>query len=177
MPRSCAVCSHPERAAIDEALAGGAPLAAIAAKHRVSADSVSRHRAKHLPAAIVAAHASAEVTRGDGLLAKVGELSARAESMYRQAEAILRRARRRRDHDTALEAIRTAAATLREGRGTLDLLVKVYAIGVDGAVRARVERELEAALDRLRGILPTALYVEALNVLASGEPHEGAETP
>ncbi|OFV80038.1 MAG: hypothetical protein A2Y78_14630 [Acidobacteria bacterium RBG_13_68_16] len=42
---------------------------------------------------------------------------------------------RERDHDAALEVIRTATATMREARGTVELLVKLY--GVAGEVLTR----------------------------------------
>ncbi len=49
MPRVCTVCVHEERAAIDRALVGGTACREVAALYRVSADSVERHAAKHLP--------------------------------------------------------------------------------------------------------------------------------
>jgi hypothetical protein len=45
MPRVCTICTHPERAAIDQALVGGESAPRIAAKYRVSEDAVTRHRA------------------------------------------------------------------------------------------------------------------------------------
>lgn len=48
MPRPCTICGSADRDAIDLALAGGEPLAKVAAKYRVSADAVSRHSAAHV---------------------------------------------------------------------------------------------------------------------------------
>ena len=45
MPRTCTVCTHTERDAIDAALIAGTSAPKIAAIHRVSDDAVTRHRA------------------------------------------------------------------------------------------------------------------------------------
>ena len=114
MPRTCTLCVHPDRAAIDAALLEGGAYRDVAGQWGVSKSAVERHKRDHLATAIVKARDSAEAAHGDNLLAKVGKLSKHAESMYAEAERILRRALRDRDHDTALEAIRTAAGTMRE---------------------------------------------------------------
>ncbi len=50
MPRVCTVCTHPERAAIDEALAARRDsFRGIALTYRVSPDAVERHHRRHLP--------------------------------------------------------------------------------------------------------------------------------
>jgi hypothetical protein len=62
--RPCTVCQHPERAAIEGNLAGGASHRATGAKWGVSRDSVSRHATAHLPETLRrAAHAVAAVQR------------------------------------------------------------------------------------------------------------------
>ncbi len=82
------------------------------------------------------------------MLAKVGDLSKRVEQFCAEVQRITRRPLRCKVHTTALNA----------------------------ALQSRLDLELEAALERLRAILPLALYLEALNVLASGEPHQDRET-
>jgi len=69
MPRSCTICTHPDRTAIDEALVGGVAFPALVAEYRVSKDSLSRHKANHLPAKLVMAQAAEEVAQADDLLA------------------------------------------------------------------------------------------------------------
>ncbi len=65
MPRVCTVCVHEERAAIDRAVVGGTACREVAALYRVSADSVERHAAKHLPKTLVdARHAAVTQKRG-----------------------------------------------------------------------------------------------------------------
>jgi hypothetical protein len=49
MARSCTICTHPERQAIDQALASGATMRELAAKYRVSPDAMERHNGAHLP--------------------------------------------------------------------------------------------------------------------------------
>jgi len=65
MPRTCTVCTHPERGAIDADLVAGESAPKIAAKYRISEDSVTRHRANHLPTTLARAQGAAEVARGD----------------------------------------------------------------------------------------------------------------
>ncbi len=55
MPQACTVCTSPQRAAIDAALASGAPNRRIAAQFFVTEQAVRRHKADHLPASLVEA--------------------------------------------------------------------------------------------------------------------------
>jgi hypothetical protein len=111
VPRSCSICIHPERAAIDKALASGAPKSETSALFRVSPDAVDRHFAAHLPARLVKAADAKEVAQADDLLSQVRDLQARALSILDQAE----------------EAgdLKVALAAIREARGNLELLAKL----------------------------------------------------
>jgi hypothetical protein len=111
MPRSCNVCSHPDREALDEGLVGGIAFPALVAEYRVSKDSLSRHKANHLPAKLVMAQAAVQVAQADDLLAQVRGLQART-------LAILEAAEETSQHRTALAAIR-------EARSNLELLAKL----------------------------------------------------
>jgi hypothetical protein len=111
MPRSCRVCTHPNREAIDEALVGGIAFPALVAEHRVSKDSLSRHKANHLPAKLVMAQAAEEVAQADDLLGQLKDLQARTLAILEAAEST-------NQHRTALSAIR-------EARGNLELLAKL----------------------------------------------------
>ncbi len=104
MPRSCNVCSHREREAIDEALVSGVAFPALVAQYRVSKDSLSRHKANHLPAKLVMALAAEEV--------------AQAKDLQARTLAILEAAESTDQHRTALSAIR-------EARSNLELLAKL----------------------------------------------------
>jgi hypothetical protein len=111
VPRSCTVCTHPDRAKIDEALVGGVAFPALVAEYRVSKDSLSRHKANHLPAKLVMAQAAEEVAQADTLLGQVRDLQSRALTILGKAE----------------EAgdLRTALSAIREARGNLELLAKL----------------------------------------------------
>ena len=111
MPRSCTICQHPQREALDLALVGGAALSETAAKYRVSNDAVSRHKANHLPTKLVLAEKAAEVAEAGDLLGQVQDLQARTLAILEAAEAS-------REHRTALGAIR-------EARSNLELLAKL----------------------------------------------------
>ncbi len=111
MPRRCAVCTHPDKEAIDEALVGDAALSALAAIYRVSDDSLSRHKAKHLPAKLVMAQAAEEVAQADDLLSQVQDLQSRTLAILEAAEGT--------------EQHRTALSAIREARSNLELLAKL----------------------------------------------------
>jgi hypothetical protein len=49
MPRSCTVCTHPERLAIDQALVDGRSSYDLAAVYALSHDAITRHNASHVP--------------------------------------------------------------------------------------------------------------------------------
>lgn len=49
MPRSCTVCEHPQRTAIDKAIVGGEANRIIAKRCAISVAALQRHRANHLP--------------------------------------------------------------------------------------------------------------------------------
>jgi hypothetical protein len=111
VPRSCTICTHPEREAIDEALVGGIAFPALVAEYRVSKDSLSRHKANHLPAKLVMAQAAEEVAQADDLLGQMRALHARTLAVLEAAETT-------NQHRTALSAIR-------EARNNLELLAKL----------------------------------------------------
>jgi hypothetical protein len=111
MPRSCTICGHAARAAIDKALAGGASNRSLASLHDVSEASVRRHAGNHLPAKLVLAEKAAEVVEAGDLLEEVRGLQARTLAILEAAEA-------EREHRTALTAIR-------EARSNLELLAKL----------------------------------------------------
>jgi hypothetical protein len=111
MPRSCTICTHPEREAIDEALVGGIAFPALVAEYRVSKDSLSRHKANHLPAKLVMAQAAEEMAQADTLLEQVRDLQRRALEILDKAEEA--------------GELRTALSAIREARGNLELLAKL----------------------------------------------------
>lgn len=111
MPRVCAVCDHPEREAIDRALARGESVSRCAALFRVSPDSLERHKTNHLPQAVVKAQAAREIAQGNDLLKEVRALRSKA-------VALLLKAEEKGD-------LRTALSGIREARGCLELLARL----------------------------------------------------
>ena len=106
----CSICIHPAREAIDLALVAGESGKKIAAKYRdISDDSLTRHRAAHLPRELAKAK-EAEVVRADSLLDRLLALN-------RETAAILREARAAKDNELALKAIARAEKQIElEGR-------------------------------------------------------------
>ncbi len=107
MPRVCSICSHADKASIDDALLAGAPNRRIASQYGMSEAAVRRHKADHIPFHLIKAQDAAEVIQADTLLARL--LSLNAETM-----AILREARtgRIKDNELALRAIARAEKQL-----------------------------------------------------------------
>ncbi len=121
MPRSCSICTNPNRAQIDQALVAGSPSnRAIARQYRVTHDALDRHKANHLTKALTAA-ASRRAEEGDSLVERIHRAHERSESLYSAAEGILRMALESADSKTALKSISAAVAVLGEARQWAEL--------------------------------------------------------
>jgi hypothetical protein len=105
--RTCTVCNHPERAAIDAALVDGTSLRTIAGHFGTNKSALDRHR-KHLAPALTLAKQATVVTEATSLLSRVERIMSRCELI---AEA----ATKSRDWMPAV-------AASRELRGCLELL-------------------------------------------------------
>jgi hypothetical protein len=150
MPRSCTVCEHPEREAIDEALVGGASNRSLASLYDVSEAAVRRHKANHLPAKLVMAEKAKEVAQADSLLDQVRDLQSRALAILDQAE------------DAG--DLRTALGAIREARGNLELLAKLLGdLQQEGTTNIQVALIEHPDYQRLRAAVVGALrdYPEA----------------
>ena len=111
MPRTCTICRHPERPAINASLVAGEPFRSIADHFELSASALKRHRAAHLPLTLLRAAEAAEVAEADALLDRVKETERRARAYEAQA--------------AMAGDIRGALVALREGRATLELLARM----------------------------------------------------
>ena len=111
MARTCTICEHPEREAIDRALVGETSNLSVSSLFGVSESAARRHKGNHLPAKLVLAEKAVEVAHADNLLGQVGDLQ-------RRTMAVLRAAELSHEHRTALAAIR-------EARSNLELLAKL----------------------------------------------------
>ena len=112
MSRTCTVCAHPEREAIDAGIVAGASYRNIAQQFRVGYTAVARHVA-HISAALVEANEVETVAQADDLLADIRDL-----------RADLKAARK-----DALEAGKFAPAALLANAEmrAFELLTKIYA--------------------------------------------------
>lgn len=98
MPRSCSVCGHTQRAAIDRALVNGEPLRDIAGRFGVAKSSLDRHKADHLPATMVKAKETEDVAHAIDIVQQLKTING-------VALHILKDARDARNGDLALKAI------------------------------------------------------------------------
>ena len=127
MARTCSVCQHESRDAIDSSLIRGEPLRSIAGRHRLSATALHRHHKAHLPKALVKAQEADEIVRANSLLGEVGALLARTDTIYTES--------------VANGDMRLALSAIREKRGCLELLGKVTG-EIDGPEQAHDHRPM-----------------------------------
>jgi hypothetical protein len=151
MPRVCTICSHPDRAAIDQALVGTAELRELSAVFRVSEDALWRHKDVHLPASLAKAEAARATAQADDLLAQLKGLRSKA-------VAILLKAEQAGD-------LRTALLVIREARACLETLLEV-----EGELNRRPELHLHVSAEwiAVRAVLLRVLqpYPEARHAVA-----------
>jgi hypothetical protein len=108
--RTCTICNHPERAAIDAALVDGTSLRTIAGQSGTNKSALDRHR-KHLAPALTQAKQAERVTEATSLLSRVERIMGRVETICEAAT-------RERDWLPAI-------AASRELRSCLELLGKL----------------------------------------------------
>ncbi len=63
MPRRCTICTHKQRAEIDQALVARQSVRAISRQFSVSKDALLRHHDDHLPAALMRDQEAAEAAQ------------------------------------------------------------------------------------------------------------------
>jgi hypothetical protein len=111
MARTCTICRHEDRPAIDQALVNRRPFRDIACHFNVGRMALLRHHDDHLPAAMAKAKEAEEAAQADDLLKEVRALRTKAYSLLIQAE---------KSGD-----LRTALAGVREARACLELLAEM----------------------------------------------------
>lgn len=151
MPRTCTVCPHADRQAIDSAVLSGESFRNIAKQFALSAAALYRHR-EHLPATLVKAQDAAEVAHADDLLREVRALRSKAYHLLLAAE---------KQGD-----IRTALLGVREARGCLELLGRV--VGELDDQRPQINVLISPEWHQVRAVLLAALqpYPEARAAVA-----------
>lgn len=109
MGRTCTICVHEDRAAIDEALAmRSGSLRTVADQFRVSKTALIRHKADHLPAKLLKAQEAKEAACASDLLAQM-------EDLQRRTLEILQ----------APENQRVAVAAIGQARANVELLAEL----------------------------------------------------
>lgn len=110
MPKKCSICVHKKRKDIESAILEGKPLRLVASRFSVSEDALSRHKLKHILAALAKAQEVREVAMGGALVEQLRSLQEKALELLYRAEAA--------------GDYRTALAGVREARGSLEVLVQ-----------------------------------------------------
>jgi len=111
MPRTCTICTHADRPAIDQALVSGEPYRHIANRFGTSTASLQRHKKEHIPISLRTAQDAEEIAQADSLLDQIRELQARAMGILAKAEKA--------------GDLRTALAAIGQARSVLELQAKM----------------------------------------------------
>lgn len=158
MARTCTVCRHDDRPAIDMMLVNRRGFRTIAQQTGVSVWALLRHHDDHLPETLAKAKAAEETADADNLLEQVKALRNKSLSLLLAAE---------KSGD-----LRTALAGVREARACLELLAEMsQAIDRRPVVNVLISPEWltvrAALLDALQGF-PAARTAVATRLLALG---------
>ena len=97
MPRTCTICNHAQRDAIDLSLLEGQPLRNIAERFTVSATALHRHK-DHLPGTLIKAQEKAEALQTLDVLKQLRAINGASLN-------ILKEARDKKDGNLALKAV------------------------------------------------------------------------
>jgi len=89
MPRTCSICGHPDREAIEKALLGPDSFRVIAGRFHVSRSALERHKAAHLPTAMVQAQAADNALVEFGVLNELKFVYGRAVMLFNACDAWL----------------------------------------------------------------------------------------
>jgi hypothetical protein len=108
VPRTCSICSHEHRDAMEDAFIVGQAKRRIASQHGVSERAVRYHMREHLPALLALARDAERAARADSLLDRI-------EYLQSQTLVIL----------DAPEDQRTALAAIAQARRNLELIGEV----------------------------------------------------
>lgn len=140
MARHCSVCVHPKRDDVNRRLlkAGetGESLASIGDAYGLSSSAIDRHKANHLK---VSAGLVSEAKNALTIVGYASDLHARATRVLDRAEQALAGA------DADSRSVQAAAASLREVRGSIELLAKLV-VSTPPEAEPQANSWLDAAL-------------------------------
>ena len=111
MTRNCTICTHPEKASINEALINHVSPRLISESFGITKSSLDRHRVAHLPVALVDAVQAVEIVQAGNLLDQVVTLQKKTLHILAIAE------------DAG--DLRTAIMAIAQARGNLELLARL----------------------------------------------------
>jgi hypothetical protein len=111
MPRTCTICTSPEREAINQALVASEPYRHIAARFGTSTGALQRHKADCLPVVMVKSEQARQVAHADDLISQVKGLRSKAIGILMKAEAS--------------GELKTALMGIREARACIELLAEM----------------------------------------------------
>lgn len=135
MARKCLACDHELRDDIDSNLVAGGTLRKISRQFGVSVSSLHRHKAKHLPPALIGEHQVKEAERGSDLV--------------RENRDLRKRANRIADDAQAAGDGRVEIAAVKEQRGSLELEGKLTGELKPAGMNVSVGINLFGALDEV----------------------------
>ena len=91
MPRTCTICAHPEREAIEKALiAGDLSYRHIASQFSVSTGALQRHKKKHLPGGLIKAQEVQEQAQAINVMAELARTKERVDLLFDACDRWLR---------------------------------------------------------------------------------------
>jgi hypothetical protein len=90
MPRTCTVCAHQDREAIDKALVTGTPFRDIALRFSVSTMAAYRHGLQHLPLSLIQAEENRETVRSLNVMEELQQCIQRVNLLSDACDAYLR---------------------------------------------------------------------------------------
>jgi hypothetical protein len=90
MPRTCTVCTHPERAVIDRALVSRESFRDISKRFSVSVSAADRHKKGHIPATLVRAKAVQETSDAVDVMAELQRCFERVNLLFDACDRWLR---------------------------------------------------------------------------------------
>ncbi len=90
MPRTCTICTHGQRPAIDEALVSGESYRYVSERFTISVGAIQRHKAAHIPQALVKAHAAQQDADAIDIMAELRRSLARVNLLFDACDRWLR---------------------------------------------------------------------------------------
>ena len=164
MSRTCTICHHHRRDAMDKLLLRGEQLAVVAHRYSVSEDALGRHK-RHMQLVIAKAAALVEqkdLAYGSALMAEIGRIRADAERLQLESE-------RRQDVRGALRAIHERLAVVEleaKMSGQIDASQKNVTINVQAIT---VEEAVAYAHDILELFAPVGAQPQLPPTLIEGD--------